>query len=218
MRKFILIRSYILGFIVLSLNIQILHAQVERKTRNGVWFLYSKAKTINGLGLIVNLPYPENKEYLNTTVNGINLQVNFSTFFITSLYTVHAIFNRELVFAFTDSNSTQIHLFQAKLVTNGINVKSVSYNPETTNGLSIKFLDIDNINNGLSISVIARREVQRGLAVSLISNIDKEFKGVQIGLINKSRKTKGIQIGLWNVNEKRKLPFFNWNFKKCSMK
>jgi hypothetical protein len=198
----------------------------ERKTRNGAWILYSKAKTINGLGLSVN-PFRETEEYLNTTVNGMNLQVDFAAFFVTSMYLVHALFDKDLVLGFVDRTHNSGRGFESKLVTNGLNIKLLSFTePEITNGISIKLLDIENTNNGLSIAFIARRKTHNGLAISALSNVDHAFKGaqiglfnkagrangVQIGLFNKSRLTKGIQIGLWNVNEKRSLPFVNWRF------
>jgi hypothetical protein len=208
MKKFF--KTLIFPIIFLFINVHFLNAQVERKTRNGAWILYSKAKTINGLGLSVN-PFSETEEYLNTTVNGVNLQVGIVGPFLTMEILIRSIFNAQFWSDFPDSSHLNYHNFPIKLVTNGVNVKSLSLDVETTNGISIKLIDINNFNNGLSVSFIARRQSVKGLAISVF-NADLELKGVQIGLINKSKHTKGFQFGLWNVNEKRSFPFINWCF------
>jgi hypothetical protein len=203
-------KTLIFTFIFSLINVHFMNAQIERKTRNGAWVLYSKAKTINGLGLSIT-SLPDEEAYLNTTVNGINLQVDFVPFFAGSLMLAHALFDRDLLTRFADSSYMFVHRFPTKLVTNGLNIKFLNLVYETTNGISIKFMDIDNFNNGLSVSFIAQRQAVKGLAISVL-NTDLELKGIQIGLINKSKHTKGFQIGLWNVNEKRSLPFINWHF------
>jgi hypothetical protein len=120
----------------------LLNAQVERKTRNGAWILYSKAKTINGLGLSVT-SLPDSEEYLNTTVNGVNLQVDFGPFFIFSILLVHSIFETQVLVGFSDSSYLIEHKFQTKLVTNGVNIRILNTVYETTNGISLKLMDLD---------------------------------------------------------------------------
>jgi hypothetical protein len=203
-------KALIFPFIFLFINVHFLNAQIERKTRNGAWVLYSKAKTINGLGLSVN-PFSDSEDYLNTTVNGINLQVDLVSFLMVPMYLVHSIADSHLLVGFSDSSHMIHHNFPIKLVTNGVNIKLLNLDCETTNGISIKLININNFDNGLSLSFIAKRQSVKGLAISVF-NADLELKGVQVGLINKSKRTKGFQIGLWNVNEKRSLPLVNWCF------
>lgn len=97
---------------------------------------------------------------------------------------------------------------------NGVNV-SVLTHINKMNGLSINGSVIGtNALNGVCISGIANiSNFGNGLQIA-ISNVSRNHKGIQIGLFNYSNNLRGFQFGLWNTNGKRKLPFFNWQFKK----
>lgn len=97
---------------------------------------------------------------------------------------------------------------------NGVNI-SVLTHINIMNGLSINGSVIGaNFFNGVSISGIANvSNYGNGLQIAL-SNVSRNHNGIQIGLFNYSNNLRGFQFGLWNTNGKRKLPFFNWQFKK----
>ncbi|MDQ5928504.1 MAG: hypothetical protein QG594_278 [Bacteroidota bacterium] len=92
-----------------------------------------------------------------------------------------------------------VSIFSAMNMMNGFSVGGI-LNTKTFNGLSISGLaNLSDFGNGVQIG---------------ISNVSRRHNGLQIGLFNNSKALRGMQFGLWNTNGKRKLPFFNWQFKK----
>ncbi len=110
--------------------------------------------------------------------------------------------------------------------TNGISVGAIGQINFQVNGLAASFIaNFSQKHNGMMIALGNEAYEMNGLQVGLANDAHRikgvqiglhnggtEMKGVQLGLINKSSNFRGIQIGIWNVNQKRKLPFFNWNF------
>jgi hypothetical protein len=210
------IGSKVIVLFLMSFLCSDLKAQVEPpKTRNGLWFLYSKAKTINGIGLSVNA-LSDTEPYLNTTVNGLNLQIDPIMFMAASIALVHLIdpeFRNRYSYGEDSMRTDSIRGFLPHLVTNGVNIKFTSAVTEKTNGLNIHLIDIsDNSTNGMVISFAGKRNVVNGFAIAAFSNVDKTVRGVQMGLFNKVHRLKGFQLGLWNINQKRSMPLINWAF------
>ncbi|WP_337043797.1 hypothetical protein [Emticicia sp. 17c] len=94
----------------------------------------------------------------------------------------------------------------------GVNLSGANTFTAKLNGFSIAILlNLNGVVNGVSIGVLNETMQTRGIQLGVFS-VSKKIRGLQMGLFTKTLKLKGIQIGLWNINEKRKFPFFNWNF------
>lgn len=102
---------------------------------------------------------------------------------------------------------------QINFQVNGISSSLLMNFSQKHNGIMTSMFNESYFLNGVQIGLLNYNYKTKGIQIGILSNGSKEIKGLQIGLYNKSENLKGVQIGLWNVNQKRKLPFFNWNFK-----
>lgn len=136
------------------------------------------------------------KEPLSERINGLNLSASGSA--------CHCLTN-----GLTAGYIGQIH-FQV----NGLSTSLFMNFTQKHNGVMTALFNDAYYMNGLQIGFSNNGYKTKGLQIGVLGNNADEMKGVQIGLFNKSKKLKGLQIGLWNVNQKRKLPLFNWNFKR----
>ena len=98
---------------------------------------------------------------------------------------------------------------------NGLSLGFIGHSTIQNNGISAAgFINYTQVHNGTQASIFSSGAYKMGgLQVGLFNNAKKSW-GIQIGLVNDSEVMYGLQFGLWNVNQKRKLPIFNWNFKK----
>jgi hypothetical protein len=195
-----------------------IHQSKERKIRNIIGFIPSKADAINGLaiGWLELGAYEDKKD--SVIINGVYSNISPLQFFVGAIsipYLIISPFNKDIFKeTFGDVNSVN------KEYENRIN------------GVSLSFLEGSDryVVNGLQVSVLFHNMYKlhgfsatigasfyssfNGLMISGLFNNTKYGKGLQIGLINRSYNLTGLQIGLWNRIGNRSLPIINMRFKK----
>jgi hypothetical protein len=174
--------------------------------RKVVWFTPSGANEIKGVNFSIET-MNVNDDPL--TVQGLNLNAGFMSFFVGALMLPRLGAGNALM-NLPDTISSQPALNKIKGVSisggglvfdaaaKGLIINGVICGAERTRGLVITGTQ----------NMIADF---KGVTISALRNRSAHGKGVQIGLLNICKHLKGVQIGLWNVNSKRKLPFFNWS-------
>lgn len=188
-----------------------------------------RVNKVNGFALGVG--HYENRNIKLQTINGLNIEasplsvalfsisinVPFESFFVG--INDNVISN---VAFFDDFKDTYIRI-------NGLNISSGGFTGGAElRGINVSIISGMNKMNGFSVGGILNTKSFSGLSISGLanisdsgngvqigpSNVSRRHNGIQIGLFNNSKELRGMQFGLWNTNGKRKLPFFNWQFKK----
>ena len=205
------------------------------KTRNIIGTFHAENTTINGMsfGVFTKNPFNnystiEKKEYRFVKTNGIRLELPgtgyFGFLFFDNLIR-DTIISGEIINGMNFSLGTI-----GDVEYNGITTAVFSQSGVKNNGIAVAIIsNTMNISNGVQLSLILNETVKaKGVQLAILGNGSEilngfqlgffnsaeKLNGVQIGFFNKSTDVKGVQIGLWCVNQKRKLPFFNWSFKK----
>lgn len=188
-----------------------------------------RVKKVNGFTL--GAGHYENEKIKFQEVNGLNIEASPLSI---ALFTFALNVPFEAIFIGINDGSLSNTAFldddyPIYIRVNGLNVSSGGFmGGAEMNGLNISVFSGMNKMNGLSLNaaVIATKKFNgvcfsgianisyygNGAQIAL-SNVSRNHNGIQIGLFNHSKNLRGIQFGLWNTNGKRKLPFFNWQFK-----
>ncbi|MEX2597987.1 MAG: hypothetical protein WEC59_13760 [Salibacteraceae bacterium] len=113
--------------------------------------------------------------------------------------------------AITDSSNKV--LITPRVIHNGLIISAFGTLTNEINGISISpAISIGNRLNGLSINLIWNRyQTTNGVSIAFINEAGVA-RGVQCGIINRTYQLNGFQFGLWNQNKQRSLPIINWNF------
>jgi hypothetical protein len=172
--------------------------------RNFIWFLPFNANEVNGIALGVHTGNINGKKI---RVNGININADVGSMFITMFSAVH-FFDAANVKVLSDTLSTD-----GKILINGLGISAggIMYGKKL-NGLFVNGgICESNIANGIFITGgLNYFQSVKGISIGGIRNTAVKCTGLQIGFINSCKYLKGLQIGLWNVNSKRKMPLINW--------
>lgn len=188
-----------------------------------------RVNKVNGFALGVG--HYENKNINLQTINGLNVEASPLSL---ALFTVsiNVPFESFLV-GINDNVISNVAFFDdcsdTYIKINGLNISSGGFmGGAELRGVNISIISGMNKMNGFSIGGILSTKSFSGVSISGLanvsdsgngiqigsSNVSRRHNGIQIGLFNSSKELRGMQFGLWNTNGKRKLPFFNWQFKK----
>jgi len=188
-----------------------------------------RVNKVNGFALGVG--HYENKNIKLQTINGLNVEASPLS---VALFTISINVPFEsLVVGINDNAISNVAFFDDCTATyiriNGLNISSGGFTGGAElRGMNISIISGMNKMNGFSVGGILSTKSFSGVSVSGLanisdsgngiqigtSNVSRRHNGIQIGLFNNSKELRGMQFGLWNTNGKRKLPFFNWQFKK----
>lgn len=188
-----------------------------------------RVNKVNGFALGVG--HYENQNIKIQTINGLNIEASP---LLLALFTVSINVPFESLFVgINDNVISNVAFFDDPTDTyiriNGLNISSGGFTGGAElRGINISIISGMNKMNGFSVGGILNTKSFSGVSISGLanisdsgngiqigaSNVSRRHNGVQIGLFNNSKELRGMQFGLWNTNGKRKLPFFNWQFKK----
>lgn len=188
-----------------------------------------RVNKVNGFALGVG--HYENKNIKLQTINGLNVEASPLSIALFSI-SINVPFE-SLFVGINDNVISNVAFFDDYTDTyikiNGLNISSGGFTGGAElRGINISIISGMNKMNGFSIGGILNTKSFSGLSISGLanisdygngvqvgpSNVSRKHNGIQIGLFNNSKELRGMQFGLWNTNGKRKLPFFNWQFKK----
>nr|WP_294787333.1 hypothetical protein [uncultured Flavobacterium sp.] len=188
-----------------------------------------KVNKVNGF--VLGGGHYENQKIKLQKINGLNVEASPLSL---ALFTISLNVPFESLFVGINDNAiSNVAFFDDPIHTyikmNGLNISSGGFmGGAELRGVNISIISGMNKMNGFSIGGILNTKSFSGVGVSGLanlsdrgnglqigpSNVSRKHNGVQIGLFNNSKELRGLQFGLWNTNGKRKLPFFNWQFKK----
>jgi hypothetical protein len=191
-----------------------LNQAIAQKTRNGFWFIPSKAQKVNGVCLTL-LPSDFVQDSGKVIINGVSISADILNVMAESIGAVHLVFDKEahkyvfLTYAEKEENKSDY-------VINGVNIGTGLLGDVDINGVNIQALYIlTGKIRGISINPIMTKVYDyKGLLISGLYNKTTKGKGVQIGLVNDCQSCRGAQIGLINKMGKRTIPFINFRFRK----
>lgn len=188
-----------------------------------------RVNKVNGFALGVG--HYENAKIKLQTINGLNIEASPLSL---ALFTISINVPFESLFVGINDNAISNVAFfddctDTYIRINGLNISSGGFTGGAElRGLNISIISGMNKMNGFSVGGILNTKCFSGLSISALanlsdvgngiqigpSNVSRRHNGIQIGLFNNSKELRGMQFGLWNTNGKRKLPFFNWQFKR----
>lgn len=188
------------------------------KVRNGIWFVPSLTKQINGIAIgpigsdnICNLDGFQVSNGLNLQIigSGLFLPLNTKRLGFRSYYQNNK--NNDSLKQVID-----IHLISAqkyKVKHNGLVISTFGTITTHVNGISISALASTHSKmNGISFNPAWNLiTILNGIAIGTF-NSSLKVNGLQVGLFNNTVYLKGFQIGFWNKNKQRSLPLINWGF------
>ena len=188
-----------------------------------------RVNKVNGFAL--GAGHFENQNITLQVINGLNIEVSPISLALLSV-SINVPFE-SLFVGINDNAISNVAFFDDKIKTyikiNGLNVSSGGFmGGAEVRGINISIFSGMNKMNGFSVGGILNTKSFSGVSISGlanlsdngngvqvgISNVSRRHNGIQIGLFNNSKELRGVQFGLWNTNGRRKLPFFNWQFKK----
>lgn len=188
-----------------------------------------RVNKVNGFALGVG--HYENKNIKLQAINGLNVEASPLS---VALFTISINVPFESLFVgINDNVISNVAFFDdctdTYIRVNGLNISSGGFTGGAElRGMNISIISGMNKMNGFSVGGILNTKSFSGVSISGLanisdygngiqigtSNVSRQHKGIQIGLFNNSKDLRGMQFGLWNTNGKRKLPFFNWQFRK----
>ncbi|KAF2515959.1 LA_2272 family surface repeat-containing protein [Flavobacterium foetidum] len=182
-------------------------------------------------GFTLGFGHYENKNIKLQTINGLNIEASPTSLILFSI-SINVPFE-SIIVGINDHVISNAAFFYTEVDTyikiNGLNISSGGFTGGSElRGVNISVISGINKMNGFSIGGILNTKSFSGVSISGLanlsdsgngiqvglSNVSRKHNGIQIGLFNNSKDLRGIQFGLWNTNGKRKLPLFNWQFKK----
>lgn len=188
-----------------------------------------RVNKVNGFALGVG--HYENEKIKLQTINGLNVEASPLSVALFTI-SINVPFESFLV-GINDNVISNVAFFDDRTDTyikiNGLNISSGGFmGGAELRGINISIISGMNKMNGFSVGGILNTKSFSGVSISGLanisdsgngiqigsSNVSRRHNGIQIGLFNNSKELRGMQFGLWNTNGKRKLPFFNWQFKK----
>ncbi|SEN49394.1 hypothetical protein SAMN05444671_1688 [Flavobacterium sp. CF108] len=188
-----------------------------------------RVNKVNGFALGVG--HYENEKIKLQTINGLNVEASPLSVALFTI-SINVPFESFLV-GINDNVISNVAFFDDQTSTyikiNGLNISSGGFmGGAELRGINISIISGMNKMNGFSVGGILNTKSFSGVSISGLanisdsgngiqigpSNVSRRHNGIQIGLFNNSKELRGMQFGLWNTNGKRKLPFFNWQFKK----
>lgn len=188
-----------------------------------------RVNKVNGFALGVG--HYENRNIKLQTINGLNIEASPLSIALFSI-SINVPFE-SLFVGINDNVISNVAFFddfkETYIKINGLNISSGGFTGGAElRGINISIISGMNKMNGFSVGGILNTKSFSGLSISGLanisdsgngvqigpSNVSRRHNGIQIGLFNNSKDLRGMQFGLWNTNGKRKLPFFNWQFKK----
>ena len=188
-----------------------------------------RVNKVNGFALGVG--HYENKNIKLQAINGLNIEASPLS---VALFTISINVPFESLFVgINDNVISNVAFFddykETYIRMNGLNISTGGFTGGAElRGINISIISGMNKMNGFSVGGILNTKSFSGVSISALanisdsgngiqigtSNVSRRHSGIQIGLFNNSNELRGMQFGLWNTNGKRKLPFFNWQFKK----
>jgi len=188
-----------------------------------------RVNKVNGFALGVG--HYENKNIKLQAINGLNVEASPLS---VALFTISINVPFESLFVgINDNVISNVAFFDdctdTYIRVNGLNISSGGFTGGAElRGMNISIISGMNKMNGFSVGGILNTKSFSGVSISGLanisdygngiqigtSNVSRQHKGIQVGLFNNSKDLRGMQFGLWNTNGKRKLPFFNWQFRK----
>jgi hypothetical protein len=188
-----------------------------------------RVNKVNGFAL--GAGHFENQNITLQVINGLNIEASPISLALIS-FAINVPFE-SLFVGINDNVISNVAFFDDKIETyikiNGLNVSSGGFmGGAEVRGINISIFSGMNLMNGFSVGGILNTKTFNGVSISGlanlsdfgngvqigISNVSRRHNGLQIGLFNNSKELRGMQFGLWNKNAKRRLPLFNWQFKK----
>lgn len=177
-----------------------------------------RVNKVNGFAL--GAGHFENQNITLQVINGLNIEASPISLALIS-FSINVPFE-SLFVGINDNIISNVAFFDDKIETyikiNGLNVSSGGFmGGAELRGVNISIFSGMNVMNGFSVGGILNTKSFNGLSVSGLANLSDFGNGIQIGLFNNSKELRGMQFGLWNTNGKRRLPLFNWQFRKRSI-
>ncbi|WP_417942744.1 hypothetical protein [Flavobacterium sp. RS13.1] len=191
-----------------------------------------RVNKVNGFAL--GAGHFENQNITLQVINGLNIEASPVSLALIS-FSINVPFE-SLFVGINDNVISNVAFFDDKIETyikmNGLNVSSGGFmGGAELRGVNISIFSGMNVMNGFSVGGILNAKNFNGLSISGlanlsdfgngiqigISNVSRRHNGIQIGLFNNSKELRGMQFGFWNTNGKRRLPIFNWQFRKRSI-
>lgn len=188
-----------------------------------------RVNKVNGFAL--GAGHFENQNIQLQVINGLNIEASPISLALIS-FSINVPFE-SLFVGINDNVISNVAFFddniKSYIKVNGLNVSSGGFmGGAEVRGINVSIFSGMNRMNGFSVGGILNTKTFNGVSISGlanlsdfgngvqigISNVSRRHNGLQIGLFNNSKELRGVQFGLWNTNGKRKLPFFNWQFKK----
>ncbi len=188
-----------------------------------------RVNKVNGFALGVG--HYENEKIKLQTINGLNIEASPLSVALFTI-SINVPFESFLV-GINDNVISNVAFFDdhkdTYIKVNGLNISSGGFTGGAElRGINISIISGMNKMNGFSVGGILNTKSFSGVSISGLanisdsgngiqigsSNVSRRHNGIQIGLFNNSKDLRGMQFGFWNTNGKRKLPFFNWQFKK----
>ncbi|HEX8017018.1 MAG TPA: hypothetical protein VF465_17430 [Flavobacterium sp.] len=188
-----------------------------------------RVNKVNGFAL--GAGHFENQNIQLQVINGLNIEASPISLALIS-FSINVPFE-SLFVGINDNVISNVAFFddniKSYIKVNGLNVSSGGFmGGAEVRGINISIFSGMNKMNGFSVGGILNTKSFAGVSISGlanlsdfgngvqigISNVSRKHNGIQLGLFNNSKELRGVQFGLWNTNGKRKLPFFNWQFKK----
>ncbi|CAD0003640.1 LA_2272 family surface repeat-containing protein [Flavobacterium chungangense] len=188
-----------------------------------------RVNKVNGFAL--GAGHFENQNIRLQVINGLNIEASPISLALIS-FSINVPFE-SLFVGINDNVISNVAFFddniKSYIKVNGLNVSSGGFmGGAEVRGINISIFSGMNKMNGFSVGGILNTKSFAGVSISGlanlsdfgngvqigISNVSRKHNGIQLGLFNNSKELRGVQFGLWNTNGKRKLPFFNWQFKK----
>lgn len=182
-------------------------------------------------GFVLGAGHYENTNIKLQTINGLNIEASPLSLVLFTI-SINVPFESFLV-GINDNVISNVAFFDdctaSYIKINGLNISSGGFmGGAELRGVNISIISGMNKMNGFSVGGILNTKSFSGVSISGLanisdlgngiqigsSNVSRRHNGIQIGLFNNSKELRGMQFGLWNTNGKRKLPFFNWQFKK----
>ncbi|WP_269234472.1 LA_2272 family surface repeat-containing protein [Flavobacterium flavigenum] len=173
----------------------------------------------------------ENQKIKLQIVNGLNIEASPISLALIS-FSINVPFE-SLFVGINDNVISNVAFFDDEIKTyikvNGLNISSGGFmGGAELRGVNFSVFSAMNKMKGFSVGGILNTKSFSGISISglanlsdsgngiqiAISNVSRRHNGIQLGLFNNSKDLRGMQFGLWNTNGKRKLPLFNWQFRK----
>ena len=175
---------------------------VEKKCHSQIFSLSPISKKVDKVnGLVFGVGHVDNKNILNQTINGINIEANPAPAVGSLLVFMIVMHLPEIC----KNNKKNIPNDSTKVMETNLKIENWTKKPNLKiNGLNIStgcFFTTTSM-NGINLSLGNKFVNFNGLSIAPLGTISDKQNGVSIGLINASNLLNGASIGLYNQSYK----------------